>query len=109
MVKYSQEEERKEVIKMTKVVKISSLDNGIYKENTKKLCRLIKVNVGKLRYETKQLKALIDDYLYYYSDKMTREGLFGEDKGKGYCGTDVDFIPEEAYDYRLTKKKIHIN
>ena len=26
------------------------------------------------------------------ADKTAREGLFGEDKGKGYCGTDKDYI-----------------
>ena len=30
------------------------------------------------------------------ADKTAREGLFGEDRGLGYCGTDVDFIPENA-------------
>ncbi len=28
------------------------------------------------------------------ADKTAREGLFGEDKGKGYCGTDVDYIED---------------
>lgn len=28
------------------------------------------------------------------ADKVAREGLFGEDKGKGYCGTDVDYISD---------------
>ena len=26
------------------------------------------------------------------ADKTAREGLFGEDRGKGYAGTDVDYI-----------------
>ncbi|MBR3995456.1 MAG: hypothetical protein IKI97_09285 [Clostridia bacterium] len=26
------------------------------------------------------------------ADKTAREGLFGEDRGKGYCGTDTDYI-----------------
>ena len=28
------------------------------------------------------------------ADKTAREGLFGEDRGKGYCGTDVDYIED---------------
>ena len=28
------------------------------------------------------------------ADKTTREGLFGEDRGRNYCGTDVDYINE---------------
>ncbi len=90
---------------MTKVVKINSLDKGIYKEKAKKLLPRIKADMKKLRSEVKRFRKDINSYLYYYSDKMTREGLFGEDKGKGYCGTEVDFIPEEAYDYRFIKRK----
>lgn len=26
------------------------------------------------------------------ADKTAREGLFGEDRGKNYCGTDTDYI-----------------
>lgn len=28
------------------------------------------------------------------ADKTAREGLFGEDKDKNYCGTNVDYINE---------------
>lgn len=90
---------------MTKVVRINSLDKGIYKEKARRLLPYMKANMQKLHSEVKSLKKKLDIYLYYYSDKITREGLFGEDKGKGYCGTEVDFIPEEAYDYKLIKRK----
>lgn len=34
------------------------------------------------------------------ADRTARKGLFGEDSGLGYCGTDVDYIPEGAIELK---------
>lgn len=97
---------------MTKVVNLGSLEKRIYRKKGTDIKITLKKKVQKchsllqkINSERKRLYCKFDEYMYYYSDKITREGLFGEDKGKGYCGTDVDFIPEEAYEYNFLKKK----
>ena len=34
------------------------------------------------------------------ADRTARKGLFGEDSDSNYCGTDVDYIPENAIELK---------
>ncbi len=44
----------------------------------------------------KEVSAIVVEVSESLADKTAREGLFGEDKDKGYSGTDVEYIPENA-------------
>ena len=48
----------------------------------------------------REISAIITEASEILADKTAREGLFGEDRGCGYCGTDVDYIPEGASELR---------
>ena len=55
--------------------------------------------VGRLTHffrEAVRIKRAISDIITTVmedlADKTAREGLFGEDRGKGYAGTDVDYV-----------------
>lgn len=48
----------------------------------------------------KEISGVVVEISEALADKTAREGLFGEDKGMGYCGTDVEYIPENAIELR---------
>ena len=48
----------------------------------------------------REVSAIITEVSEILADKAAREGLFGEDRNCGYCGTDVDYIPEGALELK---------
>ncbi len=62
------------------------------------------VNFARLRdrlyFKKKQLCDRVRDASEVMADKIAREGLFGEDRGCGYCGTEVEYIPEDALELK---------
>lgn len=48
----------------------------------------------------REMSAIITEASEIFADKTAREGLFGEDRNSGYCGTDVDYIPEGAIELK---------
>lgn len=48
----------------------------------------------------KEISGVVVEMSEALADKTAREGLFGEDRGVGYCGTDVEYIPEDAVELR---------
>ncbi len=48
----------------------------------------------------KEISSVIVEASEVLADRTARKGLFGEDKGCNYCGTDVDYIPENAIELK---------
>ncbi len=56
--------------------------------------------LGKASELKKEVSKIVVEVSEALAHKTAREGLFGEDKGKGYCGTNVEYISEDAIELK---------